>query len=161
MSQPPNTAFPGVSDLFSAAANKPRKTEGPAVASPKDLAGYQLNFVPGDLYSPKLLSRKAKQQERISKRGKDMFADVTGGNVDVVDELRIKDVLMRYKDVTFLSRFTTQMGRIKHRKETGLRGVNQRRIAKAIRRAVGLGLLPSVHRHPELLRTYEHKYNRY
>lgn len=90
-----------------------------------------------------------------------MFADITGGHVDAIDELRIKDVLMRYKDVAFLSRFTTQMGRIKHRKETGLRGVNQRRIAKAIRRSVGLGLLPSVHRHPELLRWHETKYNRY
>jgi small subunit ribosomal protein S18 len=43
------------------------------------------------------------------------------------------------------------MGRIRHRKETGLRPVNQRRIAKAIRRAVGMGLMPSVHKHPEML----------
>ena len=47
--------------------------------------------------------------------------------------------------------FTTAMGRIKHRNETGLRPVNQRRIAKAIRRAVGMGLMPSVHNHPEVL----------
>ena len=43
------------------------------------------------------------------------------------------------------------MGRILHRKETGLRPVNQRRISKAIRRAVSMGLMPSVHRHPEIL----------
>jgi len=43
------------------------------------------------------------------------------------------------------------MGRIRHRKDTGLRAVNQRKIAKAIRRAVGMGLLPSVHKHPEML----------
>lgn len=43
------------------------------------------------------------------------------------------------------------MGRIKHREITGLRRVNQRRIAKAIRRAVGMGLIPSVHKHPEML----------
>lgn len=36
--------------------------------------------------------------------------------------------------------------------ETGLRPVNQRRVAKAIRRAIGIGLMPSVHKHPELLR---------
>lgn len=35
--------------------------------------------------------------------------------------------------------------------ETGLSPVNQRKMAKAIRRAIGLGLHPSVHRHPELL----------
>lgn len=43
------------------------------------------------------------------------------------------------------------MGRIRHRKDTGLRGVNQRRIAKAVRRAVGMGLMPSVHDHPEVM----------
>lgn len=47
--------------------------------------------------------------------------------------------------------YMAPMGRIKHRKETGLRPVNQRRLAKAIRRAVGMGLIPSVHRHPEVL----------
>ena len=50
-----------------------------------------------------------------------------------------------------MSEYMTTMGRIKHRRETGLRAVNQRKIAKAIRRAVGMGLLPSVHEHPEVL----------
>lgn len=45
----------------------------------------------------------------------------------------------------------TPLGRIKSSAETGLRRVNQRRIAKAIRRSIGLGLMPSVHRHPEIL----------
>jgi small subunit ribosomal protein S18 len=42
-----------------------------------------------------------------------------------------------------------------HSKDTGLRPVNQRRIAKAIRRAVGIGLIPSVHKHPEILKNME------
>jgi len=46
----------------------------------------------------------------------------------------------------------TPMGRIKGSSETGLRPVNQRKIAKAIRRTVGLGMMPSVYRHPEILR---------
>ena len=50
-----------------------------------------------------------------------------------------------------MSEYMTSMGRIKHRRDTGLRAVNQRKIAKAIRRAVGMGLLPSVHEHPEVL----------
>ncbi len=45
----------------------------------------------------------------------------------------------------------THMGRIKHSKETGLRPVNQRKMAKAIRRAIGLGIHPSVHFHPMIL----------
>lgn len=51
-----------------------------------------------------------------------------------------------------MSEYVTDMGRIKHRSETGLRPVNQRRMAKAIRRAIGMGLIPGVHRHPEILR---------
>ena len=47
--------------------------------------------------------------------------------------------------------FMTSMGRIRHRNDTGLRRVNQRRVAKAIRRAVAMGLIPSVHKHPEML----------
>ena len=50
-----------------------------------------------------------------------------------------------------MSEYVSPLGRIKHRNQTGLRPVNQRRIAKAIRRAMGLGLMPSVHRHPEIL----------
>ena len=50
-----------------------------------------------------------------------------------------------------MAEFTSTMGRIKHSQSTGLRPVNQRRIAKAIRRAVGIGLMPRVYHHPELL----------
>jgi small subunit ribosomal protein S18 len=50
----------------------------------------------------------------------------------------------------------TPMGRIQHSKETGLRPANQRKMAKAIRRAIGMGLHPSVHRHPEILRFSRH-----
>ena len=50
-----------------------------------------------------------------------------------------------------MTEYMTSMGRIRHSRETGLRPVNQRRIAKAIRRAVGMGLMPSVHKHPEML----------
>lgn len=51
-----------------------------------------------------------------------------------------------------MSEYMTEMGRIKHSKVTGLRPVNQRKMAKAIRRAIGLGLMPSVHRHPLVLK---------
>ena len=51
-----------------------------------------------------------------------------------------------------MSEYVTEMGRIQHSKDTGLRPVNQRKIAKAVRRAIGLGLMPSVHKHPEILK---------
>lgn len=50
-----------------------------------------------------------------------------------------------------MSEYMTPMGRIRHRSDTGLRSVNQRKIAKAIRRAIGVGLMPSVHHHPEII----------
>jgi len=50
-----------------------------------------------------------------------------------------------------LSEYVTEMGRIKHSSETGLRPVNQRRMAKAIRRAIALGFMPPTHKHPEYL----------
>jgi len=56
-----------------------------------------------------------------------------------------------------MSEYMTPMGRIKHSNETGLRPVNQRRIAKAIRRSIGTGMMPSVHRHPEILYRNESK----
>lgn len=59
-----------------------------------------------------------------------------------------------------MSEFMTPMGRIKHSKETGLRPVNQRKIAKAIRRSIGLGIMPSVHRHPEILMKENNRRNK-
>jgi small subunit ribosomal protein S18 len=55
------------------------------------------------------------------------------------------------QNFSIMSEYMTPMGRIKHSKETGLRPVNQRRIARAIRRSIGMGLMPSVYEHPELL----------
>jgi small subunit ribosomal protein S18 len=51
-----------------------------------------------------------------------------------------------------MGEYMTEMGRIKHSRDSGLRAVNQRKIAKAIRRAIAVGLMPSVHRHPELIK---------
>ncbi|TLS27333.1 hypothetical protein PpBr36_04687 [Pyricularia pennisetigena] len=96
----------------------------------------------GELYSPHDLS-----PEELSR-----FRKPTRPKFDVIDVLGINP-LDEYQNFSMISEFMTPMGRIKHSKETCLRPVNQRKIAKAIRRAVGLGLHPSVHHHPELLRT--------
>ena len=55
------------------------------------------------------------------------------------------------QNFSMLSEYVTPLGRIMGRAETGLRPVNQRKISKAIRRAIGMGMMPSVHKHPELL----------
>lgn len=48
--------------------------------------------------------------------------------------------------------FVHDLGKIKHSSATGFRAVNQRRMAKAVKRAVGCGLLPRSYKHPELLK---------
>ncbi|KAI9812616.1 MAG: hypothetical protein M1827_004605 [Pycnora praestabilis] len=94
----------------------------------------------GDVYAPHDLSPQEMQKwKRKSRPTQDAF-----------DALAINP-LDEYKNFSILSEYMTDMGRIKHSSETGLRPVNQRRIAKAIRRAIGMGIMPSVHKHPELL----------
>lgn len=55
------------------------------------------------------------------------------------------------QNFALISENMTAFGRIKNGRLNGLRPVNQRKMAKAIRRAVGLGIHPSVHLHPEIL----------
>jgi len=62
-----------------------------------------------------------------------------------------QQLIITPQNLPLLSEFTTETGRIKTGKETGLRLRNQRRIAKAVRRAIGIGLMPSVYKHPELM----------
>ena len=61
-------------------------------------------------------------------------------------------VLTASQNFSIMSDFVSDMGRIRPRSETGLRPVNQRKIARAVRRAIALGLMPSVHKHPEILK---------
>ncbi|KAK0909277.1 hypothetical protein LTR57_016462 [Friedmanniomyces endolithicus] len=101
----------------------------------------------GDVYAPHDLSgtemgkwRKMRRKPRVVSHGS-----------DVLDSLGV-DPREHYKNFSMMGEYVSEMGRIKHRSETGLRPVNQRRMAKAIRRAIGTGLMPSTYRHPELLR---------
>ncbi|KAL2020947.1 hypothetical protein VTK56DRAFT_7834 [Thermocarpiscus australiensis] len=95
----------------------------------------------GDVYAPKDLSPMEMKKFRVPRTPTRDIVDLLGFNP--VDN---------YKNFSLISEFVTSMGRIKHSSETGLRPVNQRKMAKAIRRAIGMGLHPSVHRHPEILR---------
>ncbi|KAF9694864.1 hypothetical protein EKO04_006766 [Ascochyta lentis] len=93
---------------------------------------------PGDVYSPHDLTGAEQKKWKFGRKKPQSDAfDVLG--INPINE---------YKNFTLLSEYMTEMGRIKHSNDTGLRPKNQRKIAKAIRRAIGLGLMPSVHRHP-------------
>ncbi|KAF4981611.1 hypothetical protein FZEAL_2623 [Fusarium zealandicum] len=95
----------------------------------------------GDVYSPHDLSPVEMQKWR--KR--------SVRNNDVVDALGIKPLDM-YKNFSLIEHFTTSSGMINHSNLTRLRPVNQRKVAKMVRRVQGMGIYPSVHAHPEMLR---------
>ncbi|KAI0456963.1 ribosomal protein S18 [Xylaria acuta] len=94
----------------------------------------------GDVYAPHDMSPSEMAKWRRN----------TARKQDLVDLLGLRPLDM-YRNFSVISEFVTSHGRIKRSVETGLNPVNQRKMAKAIRRAIGLGLHPSVHHHPELL----------
>lgn len=51
-----------------------------------------------------------------------------------------------------IAEYTNSTGQILPSTKTGLRPVNQRKLSKMIRRAIGMGIYPSVHDHPEMIR---------
>lgn len=95
----------------------------------------------GQVYAPHDLSAIEAKKWAVNRRRP---------RTDVFEQLAL-DPLRCYKNVALLSMFVSETGRIRGAKETGLKPVNQRKVAKAIRRAIGLGLMPSVYRHPELM----------
>lgn len=121
----------------------------------------------GDVYAPHDLSgvemSKWRQNQRKGRPQKDVFDLLAINPIDQYKVRRMlgcavgrqsaaKGVLTGTQNFAMMSEYMSEMGRIKHSNDTGLRPVNQRRMAKAVRRAIGLGLMPSVHRHPEILR---------
>ncbi|PGH00802.1 ribosomal protein S18 [Blastomyces parvus] len=94
----------------------------------------------GDIYSPHDLSPAEMMKWKKKK----------SPSTDAFDALSLNPLHL-YKNFAIMSEYMTEMGRIRHSSETGLRPVNQRKISKAIRRAISLGLMPSVHKHPEIL----------
>ncbi|KAK2603672.1 hypothetical protein QQS21_004145 [Conoideocrella luteorostrata] len=95
----------------------------------------------GDVYSPHDLSPVEMQKWRKRSLRKN----------DVVDALGIRPLDM-YKNFSLVQEFTTSSGQIIHSAGTSLRPVNQRKIAKMIRRVQGMGIYPTIHDHPEMMR---------
>lgn len=111
------------------------------------------NWNEGDVYAPHDLSpveqMKARAARQTNSRRSPLRNSRKNGGADLLDQLTVNPVL-EYKNFAMMSEFMTEMGRIRHSRETGLRAVNQRKMARAVRRAIGIGIMPSVHRHPEL-----------
>ena len=123
------------------------------------------NWKAGDVYAPHDLShQELKKWRSRNAREKDVFDSL---NINPIHEWKVGLSILSYprplprlliptlsttQNFAMMYEFMTPLGRIRNPKETGLRNVNQRRVAKAIRRAIGMGFMPSVHDHPEMLR---------
>lgn len=126
----------------------------------------------GDVYAPRDMSPYEMSKWRQGKSPDTDVVDVLGFNpldnykviiplpqLSAKSKREAKEADARARagqNFSIISEFITPMGRIKHSLDTGLRPVNQRKMAKAIRRAIGMGLHPSVHKHPEILRFGRH-----
>ncbi|KAJ4366553.1 hypothetical protein N0V95_000220 [Ascochyta clinopodiicola] len=142
---PANQQQPGTSSLATrlardAGLDRPTQTREMIESERRSQFQRQMyrKWQPGDVYSPHDLSGAEQKKWKFGRKKPQSDAfDVLG--INPINE---------YKNFTIMSEYMTETGRIKHSNDTGLRPKNQRKIAKAIRRAIGLGLMPSVHRHP-------------
>lgn len=56
------------------------------------------------------------------------------------------------QNFSIIQEFTSTSGQITHSSGTCLRPVNQRKVAKMIRRVQGMGIYPTIHDHAEIIR---------
>jgi small subunit ribosomal protein S18 len=120
----------------------PRRWEAGDVYSPHDLSPVEMQ---------KWRKRSVKNNDVIDALGispLDMYKVRLYQLVCVYDSL----VLICSKNFSLIDYFTSSSGMINHSNLTRLRPVNQRKVAKMIRRVQGMGIYPSVHAHPEMLR---------
>lgn len=117
----------------------------------KILAHQPRRWQLGEVYAPHdLSSAEAQKNARARSAASARFNRPPNRNgSDMLDAMRL-DPRSLYANMTVMSELVSDMGRIKSRALTGFRLKNQRRAAKAVRRAIGMGLVPSVHKHPEL-----------
>ncbi|CDH50374.1 hypothetical protein RO3G_03975 [Lichtheimia corymbifera JMRC:FSU:9682] len=96
---------------------------------------YQKIHRVGDLYHPEDLNDARYQEQIRQRRGRPAKPDQ-----DPFEVLDI-DPLHEYKNVRLLSLFVSDMGKILPRDQTGVSAKNQRKLAKAIKRARAMGLM--------------------
>lgn len=113
----------------------------PGTFSNSELTQYEPSIGQhGRIYSPEDLSFDAKRPLQREVRLANTIDQFEHYQINPIDE---------YKSYNLLSSFTTELGRIKTREQTGLSAKHQRQLGKTIRRARALALLPTTAKHPE------------
>lgn len=108
----------------------------------KLIASVTRQFTPGTLYDPFDFSMAKIRLERKQYR--------ESQSMRAFDEKKLNP-LDFYLEPGFLSQYVSSTGRIVPREVTKLSVKNQKRLAKAIKRAVAAGLMSSVHPAPQKL----------
>ncbi|RUP05918.1 ribosomal protein S18 [Jimgerdemannia flammicorona] len=90
-------------------------------------------------YHPDELNDASHEKRMLAKRGK-----IVKPTQDPFNTLGL-DPLKEYKNHSLLSSFVSDMGKILPREQTGVTAKNQRKLAKAIKRARAMGLMPCTH----------------
>ncbi|KAI8338343.1 ribosomal protein S18 [Chlamydoabsidia padenii] len=98
---------------------------------------YQKIHRAGDIYHPQDLNDARYQEQLRQRRGRP-----TPPSADPFDVLGL-DPLHEYKNYRLLSHFVSDMGKILPREKTGLTAKNQRKLAKAVKRARAMGIMSS------------------
>lgn len=121
------------------AAAATRASESNGEPTNAELSLYESALPAGRVYSPEDLSFDAKRPLRQATR-----------LASVVDKFESHQIKPRdqYKSYNLLGEYITDLGRIRPREQTGLSAKNQRALAKSVRRARALSLLPSTSKHP-------------
>ncbi|CAO3642025.1 unnamed protein product [Cunninghamella blakesleeana] len=91
----------------------------------------------GDIYHPQDLNDSLYQEQLRQRRGRP-----NPPSEDPFDVLGL-DPLHEYKNYRLLSHFVSDMGKILPREKTGLTAKNQRKLAKAVKRARAMGIMSS------------------
>ncbi|GAA5798742.1 ribosomal protein S18-domain-containing protein [Helicostylum pulchrum] len=98
---------------------------------------YQKIHREGDVYHPEDLNDTRYRESLRQRRGK------TATPTEDPFEVLGLDPLIEYKNFRLLTHFVSDMGKILPRQQTGVSAKNQRKLAKAIKRARAMGLMSS------------------
>ncbi|KAI8980547.1 ribosomal protein S18 [Pilobolus umbonatus] len=98
---------------------------------------YQKIHHEGEVYHPQDLNDAKYRENLRQRRGK-----VATPTEDPFDSLGLNP-LHEYKNFRLLTSFVSDMGKILPREQTGVSAKNQRKLAKAIKRARAMGLMSS------------------
>jgi len=119
------------------------------LAKSMDITRFTKKFQPRQTYSLRDLDEESNPPKVVYRK--------KPPTLDVFQKLGANP-LHEYKNIALLSEFVTGMGKIKSRHLTGLNNIHQRRVARLIKRARAMGLMPYTHRKVLMNSVFSHSF---